>query len=113
VVFVRFLARFVTLPIVRPQAQAVDGPRYRACVRTLVWRHNRCAAGPRKRLILVLPARYRRVRRRLASWITLRKGAGMGTVRRYSMLIDEIFGPVLAGRLDRRAYALLLSTPPD
>ena len=57
VVFVRFLARFVTLLIVRPQAQAVVGPRYQACLRALVRRHSRCAAGPRKGLILVLPAR--------------------------------------------------------
>src|SRR5580704_3644133 len=88
VVSVRFLARFVTLLIVRPQAQAVVGPRYQACPRALVRRHNGCAAGPRNRPILVLPARYRRVRRGLASWITLRKGPGMDTVRRYAMLID-------------------------
>src|SRR6266480_3738247 len=59
VVSVRFLARFVTLLIVRPR-----GPG------------RRRAAVPRKRRILVLPARYRRVRRRLASWIIPRKGVG-------------------------------------
>ena len=43
----------------------------------LVRRHNRRAAGPAKRPILVSPARYRRIRRGLASWITPRKEAGM------------------------------------
>ena len=50
----------------------------------------------------------------------------MDAIRRYSMLIGgdwvdtderfEIRGPAteeLSGRLDRRAYPLLLSTPPD
>ncbi len=35
--------------IVRPAAQAVVGPRYQACPRALVRRHNRCASGPRNR----------------------------------------------------------------
>jgi hypothetical protein len=87
VVSVRFLARFVTLLIVRRAAQAVVGPRYQACPRALVRRHNRCAGGPRKGPILVLPARYRQVRRGLASWITLRKEARWDTIRRYSMFI--------------------------
>ena len=60
--------------------------------RALVRRHNCCAGGPRKRPILVLPARYRRVRRGLASWITPRKGPGMDTIRRYSMLIGGASG---------------------
>src|SRR5580704_16506761 len=67
VVSVRFLARFVMLLIVRRAAQAVVGPGYQACPWALVRRHNRCADGPRKEHILVLPARYRRVRRGLAS----------------------------------------------
>src|ERR1035438_6583007 len=76
VVSVRFLARFVTPLIVRRATRAVVGPWYQACPRALVRRHNRCAGGPRKGSILVLPARYRRVRRSLASWITRRKEAG-------------------------------------
>src|ERR1700733_2307944 len=99
VVSVRLLARFVTLLIVRLAAQAVVGPRYQACPRKLVRRHNRCAGGLRKGAILVPPARYRRVRCHLASWITPRKGPGMDTIRRYSMVIggdwvgaDEQFG---------------------
>src|SRR6185437_12807101 len=76
VVSVRFLARFVTCPLSSRGARAVVGPRYQACPLTLVRRHNRCAAGPRERLILVSPARYRRVRRGLASWIRRRKGSG-------------------------------------
>src|SRR5271165_506444 len=86
-VSVRFLARFVTVPIVRRAARAVVGPRYEACPRALVRRHNCCADGPRNRPILVLPARYPRVRPGLASWTTPRKGTGMDTVRRYAMLI--------------------------
>src|SRR3984885_10985274 len=76
VVSVRLLARFVTLLIVRLATEAVVGPRYQACPRKLVRRHNRCAGGLRKGPILVSPARYRRVRRSLASWITPRKGPG-------------------------------------
>src|SRR2546427_12930133 len=76
VVSVRFLARFVTLLIVRPRTHAVVGPRYQAYPRVLVRRHNHCSGEPRKWPILVLPARYRQVRRRLASWITPRKGTG-------------------------------------
>src|SRR5580700_5359098 len=76
VVLLRFWARFVTLLIVRRRARAVVGPRDQACPRALVRRHNRCAGGPRRRPILVLAARYRRVRRGLASWITRQKEAG-------------------------------------
>src|SRR6516162_8522527 len=67
VVSVRFLARFVTLLIVRPQPQAVVGPRYQAGPPALVRRHSLCAGGPRERFILMLPARYPRVRAGLAS----------------------------------------------
>src|SRR5580704_15641641 len=90
VVSVRFWARFVTLLIVRPRARAVVGLRYQACPRPLVRRHKPCAGGPRKRPSLVPPARYPRVHPGLASWSTPRKEAG----------------------IDRRAYPLLLSTPP-
>src|SRR6185437_4242101 len=88
VVSVRFLARFVTCPLSGRGARAVVGSRYQACPPALVRRHNRCAAGPRERPILVLTARYPRVRPGLASWIKPRKGIGMDTVRRYSLLID-------------------------
>jgi hypothetical protein len=36
----------------------------------------------------------------------------MDTVRRYSMLIDGDWVDTADGRLDRRAYPLLLGTPP-
>src|SRR5579863_10721255 len=64
VVWVRLLARFVMLVIVRPATRPVVGPRYQGCPRLLVLRHNRFAAGPRdcadsprERPILVPPAR--------------------------------------------------------
>src|ERR1700730_1454433 len=82
VVSVRFLARFVTLFIVRPQARVVVGPRYQACPRALVGRRSCGAGGPMKRVILVLPARYLQVRPGLASWSTPRKGTGCHGIRR-------------------------------
>src|SRR5271165_3784843 len=89
VVSVRFLARFVTVFIVRRAALTVVGPRYQACPLVLVRRHNRCAGGPRKRPILVLPARYPRVCPGLASWIKRRKGPGMEFDVLRDLLVDE------------------------
>jgi hypothetical protein len=67
----------------------------------------------------VSPARYRRVRRGLTSRITPLIGGGLDTIRRYRMLIggdwvdaEKFVHLDLSGRLDRRAYPLLLSTPP-
>src|SRR5580700_311698 len=74
VVSVRFLARFVTLLLSGRGPGLVVGLRYQACPQALVRRNNRCAVGPSKRPIYVLPARYRRVPGGLASWITPRKG---------------------------------------
>src|ERR1700722_12588152 len=119
VVRVRFWARFVTLIIVRRQVRAVVGPRDQACPRALVRRHNRCAARPSRAPVLVSPARYRRVRRGLTSRITPLIGGGLDTIRRYRMLIggdwvdaEKFVHLDLSGRLDRRAYPLLPSTPP-
>ena len=47
--------------IVRRLSEMFVGPRYQACPRALVRRHNRCAAGPTKHPILVLAARYPRL----------------------------------------------------
>src|SRR5260370_3012033 len=66
VVSVRFLARFVTMPIVRLAVQAVVGPWYQACPRVLVRRHNRCAGGLRKGALPGVLARYRPGRYALA-----------------------------------------------
>src|SRR5579863_2169715 len=85
VVSVRFLARFVTLLIVRPARWPVVGLRYQACRLALVRRPNGCAGGPRITPILVSAARYPRVPPGLASGADHERG---------------------------RAYALLLSTPP-
>jgi hypothetical protein len=41
-------------PLSGPANQLVDGPWYQACSPPLVPRHNRCAAGLRKRSILNL-----------------------------------------------------------
>jgi acyl-CoA reductase-like NAD-dependent aldehyde dehydrogenase len=72
----------------------VVGPRDQACSRTLVPRHNRCADVPKKRHILVSPARYPRVRSGLIYEHTA-KGADMETIR--SPATEELVGSVAKG----------------
>lgn len=101
-VSVRFLARFVTLLIVRRAATAVVVLAYQACRPALVRRHNCCAHGPRNGPILVSPARYPRVSSGLAASVKPRKGTGMDTVRRYAMLIDGDWVDTEEGGAGRR-----------